>query len=237
MLNGRIKGTHIPRLALAALALAVFFLTLYRELIAQPINFTEPFWAAVVVGFLFMGVLMLVASWIIGLDTRAELFITLFMVLLHLVFDAYIFVQVFALHRALPVALVQLVVQAYWIAGLLDAVLMYWAMNWQRTASTYVSPEHQIAILEREIALLTASYQHLESQHLASTKQAQRMLEDANKVYTATCQGCKREFTGKTQDLANKALYGHSPHCKGVPALVSSNGHGAPIPEIAERGG
>lgn len=230
MLNGRIKGTHIPRLALAALALAVFFLTLYRELIAQPINFTEPFWAAVVVGFLFMGVLMLVTSWIIGLDTRAELFITLFMVLLHLVFDAYIFVQVFALKRALPVALVQLVVQAYWIAGLLDAVLMYWAMNWQRTASTYVSPEQELATVKQQKALLEHRLSTVE-QSLSKVQQVEAMREqESARTYTEVCPMCSIEFEHQQKTSAQRALRAHM-------GRVHSNGHGAVIPEIVERGG
>lgn len=232
MFHGRIKGTHVPRLSLAAIALGVFFLTLYFELVGRSIDFTQPAWAAMMVVFLFAGVLMLVTSWIMGLDTRAELFITLFMVGLHLVFDAYIFVQVFALHRALPVALVQLVVQAYWIAGLLDAVMMYWGANWQRTASTYVSPEQQIAELRQ---LVTVKDMIIDQTAREATK-ATRLLEDAHRVYTETCEGCGRVFEGASQSQARAKRDGHRRACKGKPPLALTNGHKQGIPELEERG-
>lgn len=204
----RIKPTQLPRLALAAIALLVFFVTMYFHLIQQPIDFHQPFWAGVMVAFLFLGIAMLVASWVIGLDTRAEIYITLFMMGLHIVFDFYIFWQVFILQREIPVFLVQAVVQAYWVAGLIDVVFMFGAANWQRTAPEYVSPEQEVVVLRQQIAILTAT-----------TEVAQRKHE-------ATCEKCGKVLRHSTLEGLEKALWGHKPHCKGNTSVaLSSNGH------------
>lgn len=202
----RIKLTQVPRLTLAGVALLLFFIALGYEMIEQPINFREPFWAFVMVGFLLLGISMLIASWVIGLETRAEIFITLFMMALHIAFDFFIFVQVFILHNEIPVFLVQGVVQAYWVAGLFDVVLMFWAANWQRTAPEYVSPEAERDALKQEIAIMRATS------------------EVAQKKHEAICEKCGRVFRANTPEGAEKAVWGHKPHCKG--AVVSQNGHG-----------
>lgn len=209
MFNGRIKGTHIPRLVLAVIALTLFFVALGYKLVKTPIDFTQPGWAIVMVGFLLLGILMLLTSWVLGLDTRAEIFITLFMLILHICFDAFIFVQVFILQRDIPVFLVQAVVQAYWIAGLLDVVLMYWAHNWQRTASTYVSPEQENAQLKQERALLEHRLSSAE-QRLSKTEQmeAQREQELA-RTYTEVCPICSTEFEHQLRASAQRALRAH----------------------------
>lgn len=139
-----IKGTHIPRIVLAVIALLVFFVTLYFEMIGRPVNFTDPAVALGMVVFLFSGIILLASSFVIGVDNRSEFVITLAMIGLHLLFDTYIFARVFIFRQELPVALVQGVVQAYWIAGLFDVLLMYLASNWERTRPDYVNPLEQL---------------------------------------------------------------------------------------------
>lgn len=231
----RIKFTHVPRIALALFALLLFFTTFYYELISRPIDFNDPRWAFAMVAFLFIGVLMLLVSWGVGLHTRAEVLITLFMLGLHISFDGYILLRVFVLKLDIPVFLVQAVVEAYWMAGLVDVLLMFWADNWERTRKDYVSPEKLLADAMQRIAVMEAQHQHdmrmqeaalkqAERQLEASSKDAQRLIEASTKVYTASCEGCGRIFSNATQDKADKAMYGHRPHCKGS-VMLNGNGH------------
>jgi predicted RNA-binding Zn-ribbon protein involved in translation (DUF1610 family) len=219
MSNRRIKGTHIPRLLSAGAALVVFFVTLYAHLVGHPIDFTQPLFAGVMVGFLLAGITMLLASWVIGLDTRAELLITVFMLALHLGFDAFIFVWVFVMDQAIPVALVQGVVQAYWIAGLIDVFLVYWASNWTRTASTYISPEQRVIELERELALEKQAHAQ-DEQRIAVQTVAQEW----------TCPDCGEVFEHTNADSLKRARRAHQ--SRWCPALKhAKNGHSKqPIP-------
>lgn len=233
----RIKGTHVPRMALAVIALIVFFVTLWAELVGRPIDFTQPAFAALMVLFLFFGILMLAASWVIGLESRAEILITLFMITLHVGFDGYIFVRVFALHLPLPVPLVQGVVQAYWIAGLADVLMMYAAANWEQTAPDWVPPERLIAQLQEANSQLTKRLEEAESQHAARARQlerqieraeerANRTLEEANRMYEASCEHCGKTYHKPTQLQADNAVRGHQLHCQHKPENlpVSANG-------------
>lgn len=235
MSNRRIKGTHAPRMALAVIALIVFFATLWAELVGRPIDFTQPTFAALMVLFLFFGILMLATSWVIGLESRAEILITLFMIGLHVLFDGYIFVRVFALHQPLPVPLVQGVVQAYWIAGLLDVLLMYAAANWEQTAPDWVPPEQLVAELQAANSQLTARLKEAEGHHEAALqaaerqaeaarRRAERLEEEASRTYTASCEWCGKAYTKPTQLQAEKAVDGHRAHCVKKP-VVSANGH------------
>lgn len=253
MSDHRIKGTHVPRLILAGGALLLFFAALYAELIGSPIDFTNPLWGFGMIAFLLIGIAMLVASWIIGLDSRIEIFITLFMLAVHVVCDGYLLIHVFIWKLPIPVALIQIIVEAYWIAGLFDVLLMFWAHNWQRTASGYESPEKRLEarvdVLQKDLeatkqgwadekqarAVLEATHQQAVTMHQATLQDAQsrldaalkeieRMREDASRVYTATCPGCGKVSEGTTQLSANAKRDGHLPHCKGA-VLSSQNGH------------
>jgi hypothetical protein len=278
MSDHRIKGTHVPRLILAGGALLLFFAALYAELIGSPIDFTNPLWGFGMIAFLLIGIAMLVASWIIGLDSRIEIFITLFMLAVHVVCDGYLLIHVFIWKLPIPVALIQIIVEAYWIAGLFDVLLMFWAHNWQRTSAGYESPEKRLTarvdVLQKDLdaakqgladekqahAVLTATHQQATAMHQATleqastmhqaaldqadrmhqatlqdalsrldaaTKEIERMREEANRVYTATCPGCGKVHEGTSQRSADAKRDGHLPWCKGVstPAPGANGNH------------
>ena len=202
-----IKRTHIPRIVLAIIALVVFFTTLYFEMIGRPVNFSDPTVALGMVVFLFAGIILLASSFVIGVDNRSEFIITLVMIGLHLLFDTYIFARVFIFRQTLPVALVQGVVQAYWIAGLFDVLLMYLAANWERTKPDYVDPFEQLKVramdLEHKLEMAQQQLANALSNHEAQVQNLTAAHENALSNLTDTIENLK-ETIKKRDDTIEK---------------------------------
>lgn len=207
MFNGRIKGAHVPRFILAVVALLLFFATLFLEWINQSVDFSQPLWGVIMLGFLLVGIGMLVASWIVGFDSSGELVITLVMIAAHVGFDGYMLVYVKFLHNPVPIPLVQAVIQGYWVAGLLDVLLMFWADNMHRLSANYVSPEKALQIeldkirteaaqARQELAVLATTYEQ-------EKKALQATSEGVIKVLEARLEDTQRQVAARDQQIAS----------------------------------
>lgn len=223
----------MPRIILMFVALAMFFFTVWAKISNQSIDYSDPGWAAVMVLFLALGVGTLVWSWMAGFENRAEVYITLALFMIHLSFDGFILFQVFLRGNDLPIGLVQIVVQSYWVAGLVDVLLMYGAMNFERTRPDYVGPEDmlrekelEIATLQHQISTLEGTVKNLQSTYEGTIKNLEGKLEDANKVHEVACSICGKVFTGDTLAHAERRCNGHEAHCRTKENILHTNGNG-----------
>lgn len=228
----KFKVSHVLNFLLSAFALGLFALNLRTELAGEHFDLRTGDGATILTVFLVAGVVVQLGKLAQGHENAFELTITLLLLGAHVVGDVYIWYRTQIQDLALPAEIPFLIIGGYWLIGVIDFASMYLPAQLKLYSKTYVSPQHRISELESELKLA------LQAHKFAEQAQSDRTATAKQLNYIAVCPHCAQEFAKESDRALQNAMNAHLRWCPSkTKALTPSNGHGAVIPEMVERGG